>query len=274
MQGQSDNSLVLPAAIVVAFLALWETLIWALDVKPYILPAPSAIARSLVTNWSVLASNLTVTLTEILLGFALAAIVAFIAGTAVAFSATLRRGVYPLLVASQTVPIIAIAPVLIIWFGYNIWPRVIATALIAFFPLTVNVVTGFSSVEPELKVFFRSLHASRLAFFFKLALPSALPFIFAGLRISAVLSVIGATVSEWMGADSGLGRLIARDTAELNTVRVFACIVVLSTLGISLFTTVVVVEWLVLPWRHSSRKMRFWLRLMPISVAPAKTQTG
>src|SRR5215212_6819269 len=112
MQGQSDKSLLLPASIVVGFLLFWETAIWALDVKPYILPAPSAIARSLVTDWNVLASNLTTTLTEILLGFALAAIVAFMAGTAVAFSATLRRGVYPLLVASQTVPIIAIAPVL------------------------------------------------------------------------------------------------------------------------------------------------------------------
>jgi ABC-type nitrate/sulfonate/bicarbonate transport system permease component len=270
MRGRSDNSILLPIAIVAGFLVLWEAAIRLGDVKPYLLPAPSAIALRIVEDWKLIFDNLEVTLTELLLGFTCAVIVAVVAGTAVAFSTLLRRAIYPLIVASQTVPVIAIAPVLIIWFGYNIWPRVFVTALVAFFPLTVNVVAGFTSIEPELIVFFRSLNADRLALFFKLALPSALPFIFAGMRITAVLAVIGATVSEWIGADKGLGHLIAHDTAELDTVRVFACIVVLSAVGILLFTTVVVVEWIVLPWRHSPRKGWFWLRSTHVVTSPAR----
>ncbi len=256
---RSYTSILLPLLTFVGFLVIWEAAVRVGDVKAYLLPAPTAIVLRIVEDRSVIFDNLKVTLTEMLLGFISAAIVAFFAGTAVSFSTALRRTIYPLIVASQTVPIIAIAPLLIIWFGYNIWPRVIVTALVSFFPLTVNVVAGFTSIEPELVVFFRSLNAGRLALFFKLAVPSALPFIFSGLRITAVLAVIGATVSEWIGADKGLGHLIAHDTAELDTVRVFACIAVLSALGMMLFATVVVVEWIVLPWRHAPRKRRSWL---------------
>ena len=253
----------MPALVVAASVGIWELVVRSFDVKPYVLPAPSAIARSLVTNWHILFPNLRVTVKEMLLGFALAAGVGITLGTLLAASAVFRRGVFPLVIASQTVPVIAIAPVLVIWFGYDILPRVLVTALIAFFPLTVNTVSGLRAVDPELTRLFRSLNASRTQIFRKLTFPSGLPYIFAGLKVAATLSVIGATVGEWVGADKGLGYQIVTDTQQLETTRVFASIFLLSLSGIGLYLLVAALEWVSLPWRHSVRARRFNLSLTP-----------
>ena len=253
-----------PALVVAAVIGIWQLVVSEFDVKAYVLPAPSAIARSTVTNWHILFANLRVTVKEMLLGFGLAAAVGVALGTLFAASTVFRRGVFPLVIASQTVPVIAIAPVLVIWFGYDILPRVLVTALIAFFPLTVNTVSGFRAVDPELIRLFRSLNASRIQIFRKLTFPSGLPYIFAGLKVAATLSVIGATVSEWVGADKGLGYQIVTDTSQLETTRVFASIFLLSLSGIALYLLVAAVEWVSLPWRHSVRaKRRFNLNLSP-----------
>ena len=227
-----------PTLILLGVVAAWEGYTRLREIKAYLLPSPSLILHRLLADWPILFSNLQITLIEMLLGFGLAFGVAMTTGILLAHSAVFRRGVYPLVVASQTVPVIAIAPVLIIWFGYNIVPRVLVTALIAFFPLTVNTVTGFLVVDLELVNFFRSLNATRTQIFFKLSLPTALPFMFAGLKVSATLSVIGATVGEWIGTDRGLGHLIVLDTAQLDTPRVFASIVLLSLSGIALFLAI------------------------------------
>ncbi len=252
-----------PVLIVAGTLAGWEALVRVFDVKPYLLPAPTRIAGRIVSDWPILYDNFLVTLEEIALGFMLAVVVSMILGTLIAHWGAFRRGVYPLVIASQTVPIIAIAPVLVIWFGYNIVPRVLVTALIAFFPLVVNVVTGFRAVEREFADFFRSLEATPVQMFLKLSLPSAMPYIFAGLKISITLAVIGATVSEWIGAEKGLGSLIFRDTSQLDTVRVFAAIVMLSVCGIGLFCLVALIERVALPWRYSDQAIGFWTRLVP-----------
>jgi ABC-type nitrate/sulfonate/bicarbonate transport system permease component len=254
-----------PALVVAALIGIWELVVSEFDVKPYVLPAPSAIARSTVDNWHILFPNLRVTMKEMLLGFSLAAAVGIALGTLIAASPIFRRSVFPLVIASQTVPVIAIAPVLVIWFGYDILPRVLVTALIAFFPLTVNTVAGLRSVDPELIRLFRSLEASRTQIFRKLTFPSGLPYIFAGLKVAATLSVIGATVGEWVGADKGLGYQIVTDTAQLETTRVFASIFLLSLSGIALYLLVTAVEWVSLPWRHSVRaKRRLRLNLSPL----------
>lgn len=250
------DDILAPLLVLVAVTAVWEGGVRVFDIKPYILPAPSAIVHRLLTDWGILIPNLAVTVSEILLGFALASVVAISLGILLASSGVFRRSVFPLVIASQTVPVIAIAPVLVIWFGYDIIPRVLVTALIAFFPLTVNTVTGFRAVDPELVRFFRSLNASRLQIFRKLTLPSALPYIFAGLKVAATLSVIGATVGEWVGADRGLGQQIVTDTAQLQTTRVFSAILLLSLSGIALFLSVACVEWISLPWRHSTQARR------------------
>lgn len=245
-----------PAVVIAVLIAVWELVVREFDVKPYILPAPSAIARKTVADWPILFPNLRVTVKEMLLGFGLAAAVGILLGTLIAMSTVFRRGVFPLVIASQTVPVIAIAPVLVIWFGYNILPRVLVTALVAFFPLTVNTVAGLRAVDPELVRLFRSLNASRLQIFRKLTFPSGLPYIFAGLKVAATLCVIGATVSEWVGADKGLGYLIVTDTSQLETTRVFASIFLLSVSGIALYMLVAGLEWVSLPWRHSVRARR------------------
>ncbi len=268
------NSVLAPALILLGVVAAWEGYTRLRDIKSYVLPSPSLILRRLLGDWPVLFPHLQITLIEILLGFGLAFVVAMTTGILLAHSAAFRRGVYPLVVASQTVPVIAIAPVLIIWFGYNIVPRVLVTALIAFFPLTVNTVAGFLAVDSELINFFRSLNATRTQIFFKLSLPTALPFIFAGLKVSATLSVIGATVGEWIGTDRGLGHLIVLDTAQLDTPRVFASIALLSLSGIVLFLAISLLEWIALPWRHGQQARR-GLALLPQWVSgPRKTMAA
>lgn len=258
--GRRGEGILVPAVILLAVLAAWEALTRLRDIKAYVLPSPSLIVRRLSTDWPTLVFHFQVTLLEMLLGFGLAFVVAMTLGVLIAHSPAIRRGLYPFVIASQTVPVIAIAPVLIIWFGYNILPRVLVTALLAFFPLTVNTVTGFHAVEMELVNLFRSLNATRTQIFFKLSLPTALPFIFAGLKISATHCVIGATVGEWIGTDRGLGHLIVLDTAQLDTPRVFASIALLSLSGIALFLAVSLFEWLALPWRHGhqTRRLRLW----------------
>jgi ABC-type nitrate/sulfonate/bicarbonate transport system permease component len=262
MTARTVRSILPPLAIIVGVLLLWETWVDAAQIKPFILPSPSRILQSLVGDHKLILGHLGITLAEILAGYIAAACIAFISGVAIAYSRILRRSVYPLIVLFHMVPVIAIAPILIIWFGYNVWPRIIVTALIAYFPMVVNVVAGFSSVEPELQAFFRSLNAGRIETFLKLALPTALPSIFAGLKITSVLAVVGATVSEWIGADRGLGHLIAEDTSQFYTERVFASITVLSLVGIALFALTSIVEWLVLPWQHAQRKTRLWARIV------------
>jgi ABC-type nitrate/sulfonate/bicarbonate transport system permease component len=259
------QQVIAPLLVVAGLIGIWELAVAVFDIKTYVLPAPSAIAGSIATNWSLLIGNLGVTVEEMLLGFALATVVGVMLGTLIALSTVFRRGVFPLVIASQTVPVIAIAPVLVIWFGYDILPRVLVTALIAFFPLTVNTVTGLRAVDPEQVRLFQSLNASRIQIFLKLTFPSGLPFLFAGLKVAATLSVIGATVGEWVGADRGLGYQIVTDTAQLETTRVFAAIVLLSLSGIILYLLVAGVEWISLPWRHSVRARR---RIAPAAFRP------
>lgn len=241
-----------PALVLLAFLAAWEFLPPALDVETFILPTPSQIAQQLVEDWSLLWPALLVTLQEILLGFALAFLIAMLLGFLVAHSRIINRAIYPLLVASQTVPVIAIAPVFIIWFGYGLTPKIVITALICFFPLTVNTVAGYAAVDPDARMLFRAHGASRFQTFRLLSLPSALPSIFAGVKISVTLSVIGATIGEWVGSDAGLGYVILQASSQIITARVFAAIALLSFTGIALFLIATVIERIMLPWRSAS----------------------
>lgn len=247
-----------PLALVAAILVGWELLVHLLSVPAFVLPAPSAIMVSLFRDSHVILPHLGVTLFEILSGYALAAIVGFLLSILIVYSNAFRRGVLPLIVASQTIPVIAIAPVLVIWFGYNYIPRILITAIVAFFPLTISFVTGMQMLEREVINFFKSLNATPLQIFFKLRLPTALPNIFAGLKVATTLAVIGATISEWVGASEGLGYLMAQDSAQLNTTRVFAALVVLGLCGMSFFASVSVIERLSMPWVYG-RIVPRWL---------------
>ena len=174
-----------PLLLMALIISLWQFLVWLLEIQAYVLPAPSAIAAEIISERAVIFSQLKVTLFEIFAGYLLAVAVGFVLSVLIVYLPAFRRGVLPLIVASQTIPVIAIAPILVIWFGYNALPRIIITALVAFFPLTVNFVTGLQSVSAEFINFFRSLNASEAQIFRKLRFPAALPNVFAGLKVAS-----------------------------------------------------------------------------------------
>lgn len=245
-----------PAALIVAVLVAWELVVRVGNVSAYLLPAPSDIVRELFDERAVLLANLRITLVEVLGGFALAFAVSVLLGTALAYSPIFRRAALPLLIASKAVPVIAVAPLFIIWFGYTLTPKLLITALICFFPMTINTAEGFLAVDPKRQLLFRTLGATRWEQFWRLAIPTALPHIFTGMKIAVPLCVIGATISEWVGSQEGLGYLLLRDTGLLATSRAFASIALLSLIGIGLFGLVTLLERWATPWRWRSHASR------------------
>ena len=237
-----------PLAIVIALLlawelaARWEIVADALQIKPYLIPAPSEIADSLWRDREILAENGWVTLREVLAGFAVAFVLGLAFAVALHLSETARRALYPLLVASQTVPIIVVAPILVVWFGFGITPKLLIIALICFFPITVNTLDGLRSVDQDSVKLMRSLDAGRGAIMRRLELPAALPFLLSGAKVAVAVAVIGAVFGEWAGSESGLGHLMMESSAQLLTARVFAAVVVLSVFAVALFALLSVLE--------------------------------
>ncbi len=221
----------------------------ALHLDPFLVPSPAEIAESLWQSRSLLAENAWVTLREVLLGFGCAVLAGLLFAVALHLSETLRLAFYPLLVASQTVPIVAIGPILVVWFGYGIAPKLWIVALICFFPITVNTLDGLRSVDPEATKMMRSLNASRRQILQRVEAPSALPYFFSGAKIAVTVAVIAALFGEWAGADSGLGVLIRQDSAQLETARVFAAVLVLSAMAVALFALLALAERRVVTWR-------------------------
>lgn len=237
-----------PGTLLLLMLGLWEGIVVVLGVRSFILPRPSEIVRDLFTNWDSYQGNLIFTLQNVLLGFALAFAVAMVLGFIVAHSRIANRSLYPILVASQTVPVIAVAPLFIIWFGYGILPKIITTALICFFPLTVTTIAGYLSVDADQKTLFKAYRAGRWDTFAKLSFPAALPYIMSGLKVSVTLSVIGGVIGEWIGSEAGLGFLIIQASSQIQTVRVFGAIALLSIMGIILFVIASLIERWTMPW--------------------------
>lgn len=246
-----------PIAIVVLLLALWQVaasldvIADALRIEPFLVPSPADIAQSLWTDRDVLADNGWVTLQEILAGFALSVAAGVSFAAVLHLSPTLRRAFYPLLVASQTIPIVVVAPILVVWLGFGIGPKLAIIALICFFPITVNTLDGLRSVDADLVKMMRTLDASRWQTFRRVEAPTALPYFFSGAKIAVAVAVIGAVFGEWAGSSSGLGHLIQQASAQLQTARTFAAVVVLSVLAILLFALLAVLERRVAWWGPS-----------------------
>jgi putative hydroxymethylpyrimidine transport system permease protein len=240
-----------PALLLGAILLVWEWSVRAFGIPFYILPSPSRIAHLMVEDQGLLLSQSTVTLGEVLLGFA----IAFILGAALALlifsSRVIERAVYPFIIASQTVPVFAIAPLLIVWLGYGIASKVAMAALIVFFPIVVNTVDGLRAADPDAVNLLRILGATPVQVLWKIRVPAALPFVFSGARIAVATSVIGAVIGEWVGATQGLGFLMIHANAQLHIDLVFAAIVYLSLMAIGLFVAVSGLESLALPWRRA-----------------------
>jgi len=239
-----------PALLMAAILGLWEWGVRIFHIPFYILPAPSRIAMLLVTERTLLAGEAAVTLLEIFIGFG----IAFVMGIALALlifsSRTVERAVYPLVIASQTVPVFAIAPLLIVWLGYGMLSKVAMAALIVFFPIVVNTVDGLRAADPDIINLLLILGATPGQVLVKIRAPAALPFVFSGIRIAVATSVIGAVIGEWVGATQGLGFLMIHANAQLHVDLVFAAITVLSLMAVGLFLAVSGIEWLALPWRR------------------------
>ena len=250
-----------PLLILVGLVVLWELWVQISEVPKWQLPAPSAIAQELVDSRALLLDHGLVTLKEIVLGFFAALVAGLLLAVGIAYSRLLERSIYPLVIASQTIPIIAIAPLLLIWVGYGIAPKVIIVALICFYPIAVNTVDGLKSVDPDMVNMFRTLGASRWQIFTKLQIPAAMPFAFSGIKIGISVSVIAAVIGEWVGASAGLGYLITYSQPLFLTARVFAAIVVLSAMGILLFVLASLVERWMLPWHFTEKRARALDRL-------------
>lgn len=242
-----------PLLTLVAVVAAWELVVDVFGLPEYLLPAPSGVFAAFGSEWRYLAQHTWITLTEVVLGFLLAVVVGLPLGACIVASPVFERAVYPLLVASQSVPKIAIAPLLIFWAGLGMFPKVLVAFLIAFFPIVIDTVVGLRSVEPEMLHLARSMGASARRVFLKIRLPNALPNIFAGMKVAVTLAVVGAIVGEFIQADRGLGYALLQANAMLNTRLSFAAILILAAIGIVLFAVVDWIERLLIPW-HASRR--------------------
>ena len=249
-----------PFVVLVLLLGLWQlasewdVLANLLNIEDFLVPSPSQIATALWEDRSLLASDAWVTLREVVLGFLLAVVIGLGFAVLLHLSETLRLAVYPLLVASQTVPVIAIAPILVVWFGFGLGPKLAIIALVCFFPITVNTLDGLRSVDPDLVKMMRTLDADRWQILRRVEGPSALPFAFSGAKIAAAIAVIGAVFGEWAGSDSGLGHLMLVASAQLLTARLFAAIAVLSAIAICLFGLLSFAERRLVPWNAPERR--------------------
>jgi putative hydroxymethylpyrimidine transport system permease protein len=237
--------------LLAAFVAAWQGLASLHSVDDLTLASPTETLRALRDDWSLLMDNAGTTLVEVLLGLAISVAAGVVFAVAMHLSRALREAAYPLLVASQAIPIVVLAPIFVLAFDYGIGPKLAIVALICFFPLTVNVLDGLRSVDPELLKLMRSLGASRLATLRKVELPASLPYFFSGLRIAATVSVIGAVFGEWAGADKGLGRLVLLGNNQLQTPRVYAGIVILTLMAVALFALATLAERLACPWNRT-----------------------
>jgi ABC-type nitrate/sulfonate/bicarbonate transport system permease component len=239
-----------PALLLAALLAAWELAVRATATPRWFVPAPSDVLRALIVDRDILLPNALVTLSEVLVGFALAVVTGVGLGIAVYRSPTLNRALYPIIIASQTVPVPALAPLLLIWFGYGLLPKVLVTALVGFFPIVVNTVEGLRGADRDVVNLLRSFGAPNRTVFRLAVFPSSLPTIFAGAKIAVAICVIGAIFGELVGANAGLGYLMTRSIAQFETARLVAAIFLLSLMGTGLFAAVGIIERAALPWRR------------------------
>ena len=242
--------------LLIVLIGIWELYVDLGGADPLILPAPHAVASALFDDRSLLWSNFVVTAREVLLGILVAAVWALVFAIGIHFSDTLRRAVYPLLVASQAIPVAMIAPVLVLWLGFGIESKLVVIALVSFFPIVVTTLAGLEAVDPELIKLMRTLDASRLRIFRHIELPSALPGVLTGVKIAVVVAVIGAVFAELAGANAGLGYLFQQSIAQILTARAYAAVVILSAFAIALFGLLTVAERLAVPWAYESRGER------------------
>lgn len=241
----------LPSALLlVGLVGLWELLVHVLGTRPYMLPAPSRIWRAFLEVRHLLPGHLRTTLSEALLGLWFAAGIGVALAVVIAAVPLVRRVLYPLLVVSQTLPMVVLAPLLIVWFGFGMTPKIVVVALVGFFPIVVSTADGLSGADREMVALVRSMGATRLQELRHVLIPSALPAFFAGLKIAATYAVLAAVIGEWVGASSGLGIFITRSQTAFRVDRVFVAVVVVAITSIALFLAVQLLARFATPWMY------------------------
>jgi ABC-type nitrate/sulfonate/bicarbonate transport system permease component len=237
-------------------LVVWEFIVWIYKIVPWILPSPSLVLISLFQQKNVLWMHTKITLIEASIGFIIAIIFAFILAFLMDSVSWIKKSFYPLLIISQTIPIITIAPLLVIWFGYDLAPKIFVVILVCFFPITINLLQGLESADPETISLLKIMGANRYQLFRYIKLPGALPGIFSGLKISATYSIMGAVIGEWLGAKSGLGEYMRRSMRSFSVANTFASIVVITLLSFIFLSIIQVIEYWKMPW---NRKHPSWM---------------
>jgi NitT/TauT family transport system permease protein len=254
----SAARLVKPLFSLVLLIVIWDLSIRIFKIPAYQIPAPADVINALKDGWPELMSQAWPTTYATVCGFLLSAVFGIPVAMAIAGSPTFESYVYPLLVFSQSIPKIAIAPLLVVWFGFDIIPKIISAFLLGFFPVVVSAVQGFKSVDPDLIDLARSMEGSSLQIFRAVSLPHAMPSIFAGLKVSVTLAVVGAVVGEFVGSNSGIGYVMQRAIGTFDLPVMFAALVILAIIGVVLFWIVDAIERIALPWHSSQRRDTVW----------------
>jgi ABC-type nitrate/sulfonate/bicarbonate transport system permease component len=247
-----------PLFLICFTLFAWHVVAVRSGLSDFILPSPLRVAQAGWETRDLLGSAIRTTMVETIIGLAISILLGVGIAAIMDFSSFFRRALYPILVASQTVQILAIAPLLIIWFGFGLLPKIIIVVLVCFFPLAVSTADGLASADPDLIALLKSMGARRAQIWRMVRLPSALPSFFSGLRVAVTYSVVGATIGEWVGGSAGLGLYMLRSKNALATDQVFVAIVITSAISISLFSLIYAIERISLPWYHSAQRVEQW----------------
>lgn len=242
-----------PWVVAIGALVAWELAVHVFGLPAYLLPPPSSVIRRIFVDHHLFVTHAWATLVEVLTGFGLAVVVSIPLAAVLARYRPLESALYPLLVASQTIPKVAIAPLLVVWFGFGLLPKVLIVFLIAFFPIVVDSMVGFRSVPREVSWLARSMGASQWDTFRRISVPAALPHIFAGLKVASTLAVVGAVVGEFVAADRGLGYQLIVANGVMDVQLSFALLLLLSVLGVVLYGAIDLLERAMLPWHVSQR---------------------
>jgi len=251
MKTDGRRNLLAPILFLLGVVTLWEIGPVVLDVPSYVLPRPSQACMALWDARGLVCRNLFVTSLEAIIGCALGSCIGFVMGVCMAESVVFRRMTLPYVVGSNAIPVVAIAPIVIMWFGHGLWSKSVVAAFLCFFPLSINTYRGLTEYEPIFADLFRVYGATRPQFFLKFKLPNAMRFVFVGMRLNATFSVIGAVVAEFVGSDAGLGFGMLQATYNLNTPRLYGYLLVSCLLGMLMYGMVVAVERLALRKREN-----------------------
>ena len=245
---------VLPIIFTLSLIAIWELIIKVFKIEKYIMPAPSDVVKALYINFEAMIPHIMATLYESIVGFIIAILLALVLSIIMDLLPIVKKAIYPVFIISQTVPIIALAPLFIIWFGFGALPKIIVVVIVCFFPIVISISDGLEAVDKDLINHFKLMGASKLKRFFHLKLPYGIINFFSGLRIAATYSIMGAVIGEWLGGDKGLGVYMTRARSTYALDRMFASIVVIVFMSMIMFYIIGKIENLLTPWNVEDKK--------------------